>query len=43
VVERRVGVIDMTTTTRGIPSATTSGEKIMNLDSRESAPGASWI
>jgi len=46
VVERRVGVIDMTTTQANpgqLTSATTNGEKIMNQDRRECAPGASWI
>jgi hypothetical protein len=46
VVERRVGVINVTTTqaySAQMTSAATSGEKIMNQDRRDSAPGASWI
>jgi hypothetical protein len=47
VVERRVGVINMTTTHANPGQLTTivtmNGEKIMNQDRRECAPGASWI
>jgi len=46
VVERRVGVINVTTTQANpgqLTSVTTSGEKIMNQDRCECAPGASWI
>jgi hypothetical protein len=46
VVERRVGVINMTTTQANpgqTTGAATNGEKIMNQDRRDCAPGASWI
>jgi hypothetical protein len=46
VVERRVGVINMTTTQANpgqMTSVTMNGETIMNQDRRECAPGASWI
>jgi hypothetical protein len=39
-------VINMTTTQANptqLTSATMNGEKIMNQDRRDSAPGASWI